>query len=305
MAPEHLHDHGHDRAAAPDHGSAFKWAVALNLGYVLIEGGAGLLTGSLALLADAAHNLTDVFGLLVAWGALGLSRLKPNERHTYGFGRATILAALANGIALLIGVGALVREAIERIGVPEDVSAATVMGVAAAGIVVNTASALLFLKGRANDLNIRGAFLHMAADAAVSVAVVFSAALMLVTGWTVVDPIAAILVSAVIAWSSFGLLKSALHLTMEGVPDNISRPAVEAWLRALPGVIDLHDLHIWAISTTMTALTVHLVIPQGERDDAFLRRIAEGLESRFGITHVTIQIERGAGAMCVLRTPRA
>lgn len=294
---------GHGDGHRHDQGIAFLWAIALNTTYVLVEALFGFWVGSLALLADAAHNLTDVLGLLLAWGAIGLARLRPNERHTYGFGRATILAALANGVFLLIGVGIIVREAIERIGVPQDVPAATVLWVAGVGIVVNTASALLFMRGQAGDLNIRGAFLHMAADAAVSVAVVLSALLMMLTGWIIIDPVVAILVSAVIGWSAFGLIKSALHLTMEGVPASVSRPAVEAWLRSQPGVTDLHDLHIWAISTTSVALTVHLVVPDTRHGDDFLERIAEELESRFGIQHATVQMERGADRQCRLAPP--
>jgi cobalt-zinc-cadmium efflux system protein len=290
------HDAGHGR----DPGRAFPWVIALNAGYVLIEALFGFWIGSLALLADAAHNLTDVLGLLLAWGAIALARLRPNERHTYGFGRATILAALVNGVLLLIGVGVIAREAIERIGAPQDVSAATVLGVAGVGVVVNTASALLLMKGQAGDLNVRGAFLHMAADAAVSVGVVLSAVLILVFGWTAVDPIAALLVSAVVGWSAFGLIRSALHLAMEGVPETVDRPQVEAWLRGLPGVADLHDLHIWAISTTSVALTVHLVVPDGRHGDAFLVQAARELESRFGIGHATIQIERGTEGECRL-----
>jgi len=285
-------------------GPVFLWAIALNTTYVVIEALFGLWTGSLALLADAAHNLTDILGLFLAWGAIGLSRLRPNERHTYGFGRATILAALANGVTLLIGVGIIAREAIERIGASQDVSATTVLGVASVGIIVNAGSALLFMKGQANDLNVRGAFLHMAADAAVSAGVVLSALLMMITGWTAIDPIAAILVSAVIGWSAFGLIKSALHLTMEGVPASVSRPAVETWLRRLPGVTDLHDLHIWAISTSSVALTVHLVIPEAHYGDDSLERIARELDERFGIQHTTVQIERGAEAECRLADPK-
>jgi len=293
------HDDGHRH----DKGTVFLWAIALNTIYVFVEALFGFWVGSLALLADAAHNLTDVVGLVLAWGAIGLGRLRPNERHTYGFGRATILAALANGISLLIGVGMIVHEAIDRIGIPQDVSAATVLGVAGVGIIINTASALLFMKGRVNDLNVRGAFLHMAADAAVSAAVVLSALLMMITDWNVIDPIVAILVSVVIGWSAFGLSKSALHLTMEGVPASVSKVAVETWLRDLPGVMDLHDLHIWAISTTSVALTVHLVIPEIQYGDEFLDRTARGLESRFGIEHATIQVERGTEAQCRLAEP--
>jgi len=293
----------HDDEHGPDVGPAFLWAVVLNTGYVLVEALFGFWVGSLALLADAAHNLTDVFGLLIAWGALVVGRRRPTERHTYGLGRATILAALANGIILLVGVGALVREAIGRVVAPEPVAATTILWVAAIGIAVNAGTALLFLRGRARDINVGGAFLHMAADAGVSAGVVVSALIIIMTGWTVVDPIVAILVSAVIALSALGLFKSAIHLSLDGVPDNIDRPSVEAWLRALPGVVDLHDLHIWALSTTSNALTAHLVMPGGCSSDAFLERTARELEIRFGIAHATLQIEQGAEAECRLADP--
>ena len=236
----------------------------LNTIYVAVEAVFGFWVGSLALLADAAHNVTDVFGLLIAWGAFVVGRRRPTKRHTYGLGRATILAALANGIALLIAVGALVREAIQRIAAPEPVAATTVLWVAAIGIAINFGTALLFVKKRSRDINIGGAFLHMAADAAVSAGVVVSAIVILLTDWTVVDPVVAILVSAVIAWSAFGFfLKSALHLSLDGIPEGVDLSVIGAWLRALPGVVDLHDLHIWALSTTSNALTVHLVMPDG------------------------------------------
>jgi cobalt-zinc-cadmium efflux system protein len=278
-------------------------AVVLNTGYVGVEALFGFWVGSLALLADAAHNLTDVLGLLIAWGAVIVGRRRPTERHTYGLGRATVLAALANGIALLIGVGAIAREGVARISAPEPVAAMTVLVVAAAGIAVNAGTALLFLRNRARDINVGGAFLHMAADAAVSAGVVVSALVIILTGWTIVDPIVAILVSAVIAWSAFGLFRSAIHLSLDGVPEAVDRAAVEARLRALPGVADLHDLHIWALSTTSTALTVHLVMPGGCASDAFLEETAGEIESRFGIAHTTIQVEQGAGAECRLADP--
>jgi cobalt-zinc-cadmium efflux system protein len=293
----------HDDKQSLDVGPAFLWAVVLNTTYVLVEDLFGFLVGSLALLADAAHNLTDVFGLLIAWGAFVVGRRRPTERHTYGLGRATILAALANGIALLIGVGALVREAIERIAAPEPVAATTVLWVAAIGIAIKSGTALLFVKERSRDINTRGAFLHMAADAAVSAGVVVSALIIALTGWTVVDPIAAILVSAVIAWSAFGLFKSAIHLSLDGVPEGVDLTAVEAWLHALPGVIDLHDLHIWALSTTSNGLTVHLVMPAGCPNDVFLEQTARDLETRFGIAHATLQVERGTETECRLVDP--
>ena len=286
-----------------DIGAAFLWAALLNTTYVLVEALFGLWVGSLALLADAAHNLIDVFGLLTAWGAFVVGRRRPTERHTYGLGRATILAALANGIVLLIGVGAIVREAIERIFAPEPIAATTVLWVAAIGIVIKSGTALLFLKERSRDINVGGAFLHMAADAAVSTGVVVSAIIILLTGWTIVDPIVAILVSAVIAWSAFDLSKSAIHLSLDGTPEGVDLTAVKTWLCALPGVADLHDLHIWALSTTSNALTVHLLMPGGCPNDAFLKQTARDLETRFGIAHATLQIERETEPECRLSDP--
>jgi cobalt-zinc-cadmium efflux system protein len=289
-------DHEHRPAIGP----AFAWAMVLNTGYVLVEAAFGFWIGSLALLADAAHNLIDVFGLLLAWGAFAVGRHRPTGRHTYGLGRATILAALVNGAVLLIGIGIIIREAIERIAAPQPLAATTVLWVAAIGVVINSATALLFFNERTRDINVGGAFLHMAADAAVSAGVVVSAVIILQTGWTIVDPVAAILVGAAIAWSAFGLLKSAIHLSLDGVPQGIDLAAVEKWLRNLPGVADLHDLHVWGLSTTSSALTVHLVMPQGCPSDAFLEQIARDLESLFSIAHATIQVERGTEIECRL-----
>lgn len=296
------HDHSGHAIAARDYGPNLAIAVILNMAYVLIEAGFGFWTGSLSLLADAAHNLTDVGGLLLAWGAIALSRRLPSDRHTYGLGRASILAALVNGVALMIAVGALTWEALDRFAVPADaaVPGTTVLWVAAVGIVINTGTALLFIRDREHDLNIQGAFLHMVADAVVSGGVVVAALIMMVTGWHWVDPLVGLLVSGVIAWSAFGLLKSALHLSLDGVPQSIDRNAVDHWLRKLPGVTNVHDLHIWAISTTATALTAHLVIPEGTTSDDFLDSAASELEHRFGIGHATLQIERGDGKVCRL-----
>lgn len=293
----------HDHAPGSNAGSAFLWAVVLNAVYVVVEALFGFWAGSLALLADAAHNLTDVVGLLVAWSAFAVGRRRPTARHTYGFGRASILAALFNGIALLIAVGALVREAIGRISAPEPVAALTILWVAAIGIAVNSATALLFVKDRTRDINVGGAFLHMVADAAVSAGVVLSAIVIILTGWTIVDPVVAILVGGAVAWSAFGLLRSAVHLSLDGVPDGVDRAAVERWLRALPGVADLHDLHIWALSTTSNALTVHLVMPDGCQSDMFLRQTAQDLDAHFGIAHATFQVEQGTAAECRLAHP--
>ncbi len=286
--------------APPPLDAAFRWAVILNAAYVVLEAGAGLVTGSLALLADAAHNLTDVGGLLIAWGAAVLARRRGSARFTYGLGRGTILAALANAIAILVGVGAVVWEAVRRLGEPVDVAAGTVLAVAALGIAVNAGTALLFRRQRAHDLNAAGAFLHMLADAAVSLAVVVAAAVVLATGWAWVDPLVALAVSLVITVAAYDLLRRALRLSLDGVPEEIDRAALRAWLLARPGVRDVHDLHVWALSTTRTALTAHLVMPDGHPGDAFLDEITAELGDRFGIAHATLQIELGNGPTCRL-----
>ena len=286
--------------ASRDLSGAFKWAVAFTTGFIVIEAIFGFLAGSLALLADAAHNLTDVAGLLIAWGAVILTRRPPTRLHTYGLGRTTILAALANAVTILIGVGAILWESIRRFAEPPEVAAGVVLWVAVIGIAVNTATALLFLRDRHDDLNARGAFLHMAADAAVSIGVVASALIIMATGWWVVDPIAAVVVSLLVGWTAFRLLRSALHLSLDGVPEGLETDAVERWLRGQAGVADVHDLHVWSLSTTKVALTAHLVITEGSPGPGFLDGIAQGLADEFGIGHSTIQIERSDDPVCRL-----
>ena len=237
---------------------------------------------------------------MLAWAAVVLARRAPSERHTYGLGRTSILAALVNSVMLLIAVGALAWEAVGRFWSPAEVPGVIVLWVALLGIVINTGTALLFLRGRERDLNIEGAFLHMAADAAVSVGVVLSALIIISTGWVWVDPVAGLLVSAVVAWSAFRLLRSAVHLSLDGVPESIDKLAVEAWLIEQPGIASVHDLHIWALSTTATALTAHIVMPEESPGDSFLESVAQELEHRFGIAHATLQIERGDGEECRL-----
>jgi cobalt-zinc-cadmium efflux system protein len=293
--------HAHGLPETTDLSPAFRWAVGLNAGYVVIELIAGLATGSLALIADAAHNLTDVAGLLIAWGAAVLAARPPSSRFTYGFGRSTILAALANAVTILIGVGAVIWEAVQRFSEPVEVPAATILAVALVGIAINTGTALLFRKSRRSDLNAEGAFLHMAADAAVSVAVVIAAIGILVTGWAWLDPAVAILVSLLIAWTAFGLLRSGLGLSLDGVPSVIDRTKVAAWLQARPGVAGIHDLHIWSLSTTKTALTAHLAMPGGHPGDGFFDQVADGLAHEFSISHVTLQIETGDVDQCQLK----
>ncbi|MGE4218563.1 MAG: cation diffusion facilitator family transporter [Alphaproteobacteria bacterium] len=303
MSGTHAHHHGHHHGPAvssADLGTAFKWAVGLNAGFVVAEAAAGFTTGSLALLADAAHNLTDVLGLLIAWGAAIATKRVPTARFTYGLGRSTILAALANAVAILLGVGGVIWEAAHRFSEPVAVPAYTVMIVAGIGIAINAGTAMLFLRDRRNDLNAEGAFLHMAADAAVSLGVVISALILVGTGWTWVDPLTAILVSVAIAWSAYGLLRSSMRLSLDGVPEGVDRTAVETWLRQRPGVRDIHDLHVWALSTTSTALTAHLVMPDGHPGDAFLAELAEELRAHHKVAHATLQIELGNGPDCIL-----
>jgi len=285
------HDHAHPPPT--DLGPAFRWAVGLNTAYVLVEAGFGFLTGSLALLADAAHNLTDVAGLLIAWGAAVLAKRAGNATYTFGYGRATILAAMLNAVAILVGVVVVIWEAAQRFQTVVEVPGMTILLVALVGIGVNTGSALLFMKSQKEDLNAKGAYLHMAADAAVSGAVVLAAAGILLTGWQWLDPAVAIAVSVVIAWTSWGLLRESLRLQLDGVPTAIDPQAVTDWLGAQEGVVSVHDLHIWALSTTRTALAVHIVW-NGTDPDAFLDHIADELEHDFGIAHATVQLERTA-----------
>lgn len=292
----HAHDHG--RGAGSE--GAFRWAVLANLGYVAVEASAGLLTGSLALLADAAHNLADVAGLLIAWGAAALAARRPSSRFTYGFGRGTIMAALANAVAILVGVGAVLWEAIGRLAEPPPVPGGVVLVVALVGIAVNAGTALLFRERARHDLNARGAFLHMAADAAVSLGVVLAAGLILLTGRVVLDPLVAILVSFLVAWTAFDLFRASLGLSLDAVPRGIEPGAVRTFLAGRPGVAEVHDLHVWPLSTTATALTAHLVMPGGHPGDRFLSELAHELEERFGIAHATVQIETGDGIPCRL-----
>lgn len=290
----------HDHAPAPpaDLGPAFQWAVGLNTVYVIVEVVAGVLTGSLALLADAAHNLTDVAGLLIAWGAAVLARRAGSATYTFGYGRATILAAMLNATAILIGVVIVIWEAAWRFQTVVEVPGLTILLVALVGIGVNAGSALLFMKSQKDDLNAKGAFLHMAADAAVSGAVVFAAAGIMMTGWYWLDPAVAIAVSLLIAVTAWGLLRDSMRLELDGVPHAIDRDAVADWLAAQDGVEDVHDLHIWALSTTRTALAAH-VVWQGDAPDTFLDHVTETLAHDFGIDHATIQIERApCGETC-------
>jgi len=291
----HRHEH-----APQSFGFAFALGTALNIAFVIVEAVFGFLGNSTALLADAGHNLSDVFGLLVAWGASVLSRRTPTTRYTYGLGSSSILAALFNAMFLLTAVGAIAWEAAQRLAHPVPVAGMTVVVVAAVGIAINGATAWLFASGRKGDINIRGAFLHMAADAAVSAGVVVAGAVMLLTGWDWVDPAVSLLVCAVIVWGTWSLLKDSVRMSLAAVPPNIDAAAVRSFLNELPGVTQLHDLHIWPMSTTETALTCHLVMPNGPPGDGFLMAAAHELKHRFSIGHVTIQIETSETTACAL-----
>ena len=291
------HGHGHSHAghshAMPDSSRAFAIGITLNLAFVAIEAGAGFVSGSVALLADAGHNLSDVLGLVIAWGGATLAKRPPSPRFTYGLGGSSILAALANAVLLLAASGAIAWEAVRRFADPPPVPGTIVMAVAAVGIVVNFATAMLFARGRKGDINLRGAYLHMLADAAVSAAVVLAGLAMWWTGARWLDPLASLAVVGVILWSTWGLLKESLAMAMAGVPRGIDPVAVEDALAGLPGVAAVHDLHIWPMSTTQVALTAHIVMPAGHPGDAFLGDLQHRLAHDFGIGHATVQVETG------------
>jgi cobalt-zinc-cadmium efflux system protein len=288
---EHANQHVCPKAGARDFGTAFAVGVGLNFIFVLLEAGFGFFSGSLALVADAGHNLSDVLGLLLAWGASALSQRAPTERRTYGLKSSSILAALFNAIFLLLSVGAIAWEAVRRLLHPSVVAAPTVIWVAAVGIVVNTVTALLFFSGRKTDLNIRAAFLHMAADAAISLGVLIAGFIILGTGADWLDPAVSLGIVAVIVWGTWGLLRDSLNLALQAVPDGIDLNAVRRYLAGLPHVKTVHDLHIWPMSTTETALTAHLVRDVEECDCAVLAQSAEDLRHKFQIQHTTLQFE--------------
>lgn len=289
----HDHDHSGHSHGPPSNNAAFAIGVILNLGFVIAEVWYGLAAHSLALISDAGHNLSDVFCLLLAWSALRLTRSAPTKRRTYGWRRSSILAALINAVVLLVVVGGITVEAIRRLAQPEEVAGGTVMAVAAIGIVINGATALLFMAGRKRDLNLKGAFLHMAGDAAVSLGVVIAAFAIRMTGWQWLDPAVSLAIGVVIVWGTWGLLRESINLSMDAVPEGIDPHAVENYLANLAGVTAVHDLHIWAMSTTEVALTVHLVMDEPPRNDLFLHNVGDGLRDRFGIGHATTQIECG------------
>jgi cobalt-zinc-cadmium efflux system protein len=304
---DHDHNHGHSHGghghshAPASFDRAFLIGIALNTGFVIAEAAYGFIANSLALLADAGHNLSDVLGLLLAWVAASLAKRRPSARFTYGMKRTPILASLANAMLLLVASGAIVLEAVRRFSDPAPVAEATVIWVALVGIVINGVTALGFMAGRKNDLNIRGAFLHMVADAVVSLGVVVSGVVILYTGWLWLDPAVSIVIALVIVAGTWSLLKESINLSLDAVPERIDRRAIERYLSGLPGVSEVHDLHIWAMSTTEVALTAHLVRPGATLDDGLLARACTDLSTRFGIGHATLQIESGDPAHpCIL-----
>jgi cobalt-zinc-cadmium efflux system protein len=304
---EHAHGHGHDHAQAHEHNHAHGHthaipsdginlrmgiAVALNLVFVIVEGGFGFVSNSVALIADAGHNLSDVLGLVCAWGALMLGRRPPGAKFTYGLGRSSVLAALANAVLLLLACGAIAWEAASRLGSPPPVAGRTVMIVAAVGIALNGVSAWMLHAGSHGDLNRRSAYIHMLSDAVVSAGVVLSGLLIIWTGWSLIDPIVSLVIVAVILVGTWRLLRDSLTLSLDGVPASVNSSAVLSYLADQRGVTDVHDLHIWALSTTSVALTAHLVVPDRSAEDALLTTLTPDLKRRFQIQHATLQIER-------------
>jgi cobalt-zinc-cadmium efflux system protein len=301
------HDHerhahgsvGHVHAPA-NFGTAFAIGITLNTMFVIVEGIFGYASNSMALVADAGHNLSDVLGLVVAWVAVILSKRAPSSRFTYGLRGSSILAALFNAVFLLVAVGAIGWEAIQRLLHPEPVAGVTVMVVAAVGIFINGITAWLFASGSKGDLNIRGAYLHMAADATVSMGVVVAGLIILFTGWTWLDAATSLVISAIIIWGTWGLLRDSTAMSMSAVPRGIDPTAVRGYLEKCAGVAQVHDLHIWPMSTTEVALTCHMVIPAGHPGDGYLMELAHHLKEDFGIQHATVQVETDPNSPCAL-----
>ncbi|KPF90442.1 cobalt transporter [Novosphingobium sp. AAP83] len=305
-AGHHHHDHvhhGHGHSHAPaSFGRAFAVGITLNLAFVMVEAVYGVISGSMALVADAGHNLSDVLGLVIAWVASVLAARPPSARYTYGYKSSSILAALGNAAFLLMALGAILVETIRRLIDPAPVAGGPVMVIAAIGIVINTITALMFMRGRHHDINIRGAYLHMVADAAVSAGVVIAGLLITLTGAQWIDPVTSLVIVGIIAVGTWGLLKDSLKMSLHAVPARIDEQKVRHFLATLNGVEAVHDLHIWPISTTETALTAHLVMPGGHPGDDFLHHLAHELEHDFGIGHATVQVETLVGHDCALHS---
>ena len=309
MGAGHRHDHAyadHDRhvSGPPDRGKAFALAVGLNLVFTIAEVAAGLVSGSMALIADAGHNLSDVLSLLLAWGASVLAARPPSPRFTYGYKSSSILAAIANAALLWVALGAILLETVRRLADPAPIAGEVMIWVATMGILVNAGSAALFARGRKADLNVRAAFLHLAADAAVSAGVVIAGIAITLTGANWIDPAASLVITAVIARGNWGLLRETVRMGLLAVPDRIDETAVHDFLAARPGVAAVHDLHIWPMSTTETAMTAHLLMPAGHPGDGFLHALADALAHRFAIGHPTIQIETCGERPCALESER-
>lgn len=296
------HHHGHSHGAGATHGRAFAVATALNVLFVLIETAAGFIGHSTALLADAGHNLSDVLSLLLAWGASRLAARAPSRRFTYGMKSASILAALANAALLWVALGAILIETLQKFASPEPAAAGLMMAVAAGGIAVNGLSALLFARGSKDDLNLRAAFQHLIADAAVSAGVVLAGLAIHFTAWTWIDPVTSLVITLMIALGSWSMLKESVQMGLLAVPASVNEEKLRAFLLARPGIAALHDLHVWPISTTDTALTAHIIMPGGHPGDAFLHGLAHDLEHDFGIGHATIQVETDGGHGCALHS---
>ncbi len=302
MAHAHNHDEGHGPRRFD---LAFAIGIALNLGFVLVEAFYGWQVNSLALLADAGHNLSDVGGLILAWAALAATRLRPNDRHTYGWRRGSILASFINASILLVAMGSLGWESIQRLQQPVEIVGKTVMVVAGIGVLVNAITAWLFLSGSRSDLNLRGAFLHMAADALVSIGVVLAGGLYLWQGWSWIDPVVSLAIAVVIVIGTWSLFRQSLHLLFDGVPEHVDLPAVRQYLLEQPGVCDVHDLHVWAMSTAEVALTAHITMNPLPQDDVFLQEVAHELHEHFDIGHATLQLERDFGCPLGCARPAA
>lgn len=291
---EHGHSHGHEHSHAPiNYGFAFGFGIILNSIFIIIEIIYGIIGDSLALLADAGHNVSDVLGLIIAWIAVWLGKKAPTKKRTYGYKRSSILAALFNALFLLVAIGAIGWEAIQRFGSPAPVAGKTVIIVALIGIVINGLTALLFMAGRKNDLNIRGAFLHMAADALVSLGVVIAGFIIIWTGWDWIDPFISLVIVAVIFFGTWGLLKESINLSLDAVPEGMDINNIKEYLSGIPTILEVHDLHVWGMSTTEAALTVHLIRSEINNNDKLLQKLTKELHDVFGIEHATIQIEKG------------
>ena len=304
---EHTHGHTHGEAghhhAPTDFGIAFAVGVTLNTAYVVAEAFYGFTAHSVALLADAGHNLGDVAGLLAAWLAAWMSKRQPSGQYTYGLRRSSILAALMNAIVLLVVTGGIAWEAVRRLFAPEPAGGLVIVIVSLAGVVVNGITALMFMSGRKGDLNIRGAFMHMAADASLALGVAVAGGVIMLTGWLWVDPVVSLVISIVIVIGTWSLLRDSVSLALDGVPRNVDHEAVGGYLRSLPGVTEVHDLHIWAMSTTETAMTAHLVRADADADSTLLQQITYEVRKRFGIGHATVQLETHETAvLCELRS---